>query len=351
MRALLKTEAGYNKMGLIDIPKPKPIDDQVLVKVIYTGICGTDIHTFKGEYNKVTIPLVLGHEFSGIVEEVGKLVTKVKPGDCVTGETTFNICGHCDYCKRKEYNLCPNRQGIGTQVNGSFADFVLCKQKHIHLLEDDVSLLEAVLAEPIACCVHASTEKVQVQKGDVVAVVGPGTIGLCLSQVLKDRGATVIVLGINRNWKKMKTALELGADFIINTQVEDPLLKIGSITDGEGVDYCFECSGSPSAVENVFKYIKKKGTLVQVGIFPKNNSFFDIDTIIQRELTLIGSRSQKPSSWDTALNLLGQKKIDADKIITKIFPLEDWKEAFEATFEGQDIKVVLQPNNELSSMS
>lgn len=344
MKALVKTEPGYNKMKLMDIPKPKPEKDQVLVKVVYTGICGTDIHGFKGEYDRLKTPLVLGHEFSGIVESVGELVKKVKPGDLVTSETTFDTCGECENCKNKEYNLCLNRKGLGSQVNGSFAEFVLTREESIHLLNDHISLLEASITEPIACGVHASMEKVNVQAGETAIIIGPGPIGLCLSQVLKGLGATVIVLGITQDRQRLETALELGVDYVIDTQTEDAVKKIHALTNNVGADYCFECSGAAPAVKNVFDYLKQKGTLIQMGVFSKNENPLDLNSIVQREMNVIGSRSQKPSTWKITLDLMTQKKIDAEKLITRVVPLDEWESAFEAVLEGSEIKVVLQPN-------
>lgn len=244
MKALVKTEPGYNKMKLLEIEKPVPKGTEVLVKVIYTGICGTDIHGFKGEYDRLKTPLVLGHEFSGVVEAIGESVTNVQKGDLVTSETTFDTCGECESCKNKEYNLCLNRQGIGSQVNGSFAEYVLTREESIHVLDEKISLLAASITEPIACGVHASLEKAQVKKNDVAVIVGPGPIGLCLSQVLKSVEAKVIVVGITQDAERLKTAKELGADIVIDSLTEDAVEIINTFTNGKMADYCFECSGA-----------------------------------------------------------------------------------------------------------
>ena len=344
MKALVKTAPGYNQMVLQEIERPKPEKDQVLIKVAYTGICGTDVHGFKGEYDRLKTPLVLGHEFSGIVAEVGSEVTKVKIGDEVTSETTFATCGICEPCQNKEYNLCLKRKGLGSQVNGSFAEYVLTREESVHLLNDKISLLAASVTEPIACGVHASMEKTQVQAGDVVIVIGPGPIGLCLTQALKSLGAVVIVMGITQDVDRLKTAKELGADYTIDTQAEDAVKIIQEIT-GKGADYCFECSGAAPAVKNTFDYLRQKGTLVQMGVFAQNENLLDLNSIVQREMNIVGSRSQKPSTWHLTLDLMEKGKIDAERLITKIYPLEEWEKAFEDAMAGTQIKVVLQPNN------
>lgn len=346
MKALVKTEPGYNKMKLLEIDTPIPKDKEVLVKVIYTGICGTDIHGFKGEYDRLKTPLVLGHEFSGVVESIGENVTDVQVGDLVTSETTFATCGECESCLNKEYNLCLNRKGLGSQVNGSFAEYVLTREESVHVLDEKLTLLAASITEPIACGVHASMEKVQVKKNDVTVIVGPGPIGLCLSQVLKSVEAKVIVVGITQDAERLKTALELGADRVIDSQTEDAAAIIQAFTGGKGADYCFECSGAAPAIKGVFDYLKQKGTLIQMGVFAKSLNELDMNSIVQRELNVIGSRSQKPSTWHLTLDLMKQGKINAERLITKVYPLEQWEEAIEQVMAGNEIKVVLQPNKQ-----
>lgn len=343
MKALVKTAPGYNQMVLKEIPQPKPEKDQVLIKVAYTGICGTDVHGFKGEYDRLKTPLVLGHEFSGVVAEVGSEVTKVKVGDEVTSETTFSTCGICKPCQNKEYNLCLKRQGLGSQVNGSFAEYVLTREESVHLLEGKISLLEASVTEPIACGVHASMEKTQVQADDTVVVIGPGPIGLCLTQVLKGIGAKVIMVGITRDKERLETARSLGADAIVDSQAENAAELIQTMT-GVGADYCFECSGATPAVKNAFDYLRQKGTLVQMGVFAQNENLLDLNSIVQREMNIVGSRSQKPSTWQLTLDLMKKGSIDARRLITKVYPLTEWEQAFEDAMAGTEIKVVLQPN-------
>lgn len=344
MKALMKTSSGFNKMKLINVDKPIPTGNQVLIKVAYTGICGTDIHAYRGEYDRLKTPITLGHEFSGVVDSIGEKVTEVKTGDLVTSETTFSTCGECEPCKNKEYNLCLKREGIGTQVNGSFAEYVLTREESVHILDKSISLLAASITEPIACCVHASMEKAKIKKNDVAVVVGPGPIGLCMTQVLKSIGSKVIVLGITQDEERLKAALELGADCVINSQKEDAVSIIKDITGDKGADYCFECSGSPQAIKDIFDYLKQKGTLIQMGVFSKDLNEIDMNSIVQREMNVIGSRSQKPSSWLLTLELMKEKKIDAESLITKIYSIDQWEEAFEHAMTGKGVKVVMQLN-------
>lgn len=342
MKAVTKLKAGYDNMELIEIDEPAAYDDKVKIKVAFTGICGSDIHTFKGEYNARNKPVVLGHEFSGTVVEVGKDVTKVKVGDRVTSETTFTTCGECIYCQQKDYNLCSNRTGLGTQVDGSMAEYLIAREESVHILTENVSLEAAALTEPLACCVHAALEKTTIEPNDKVLVFGPGPIGLLLSQVVKAQGALVILAGITKDRKRLDLASEIGVDVVVDILQEDLSEVVSKYTDGYGADKVFDCSGAVPAVNQGLALTKKKGTFVQVGLFAKKLNEIDQESIIQREINYIGCRSQKPSSWDIALKLLEKDKIAVDKMITKVVSLEEWRSGFETVMAGDEIKVLIQ---------
>lgn len=264
MKAVMKLEPGYDKMSLENIPEPNVFDDKVKIKVAYTGICGSDIHTFKGDYSNPKTPVVLGHEFSGVVVEVGPDVKNVKVGDRVTSETTYTTCGACEYCLEGNYNLCPDRKGLGTQENGSFAEYVISREESVHVLPEEVSLLAASLTEPLACCVHAVLEKTTVSAKDRVLIFGPGPIGLLLLQVVKAQGAFVIMSGITKDAKRLELAKSLGADVIVDTLQEDLKEIVLANTNGYGVDKIFECSGAVPALNSGLPLMKKKEHLYKL---------------------------------------------------------------------------------------
>lgn len=342
MLAVVKTKAGYDNLELLEVDEPKVYGDRVKIEVGYTGICGSDIHTFKGEYNSRGLPVILGHEFSGVVVEVGPDVKNIKIGDRVTSETTFETCGECIYCESKDYNLCSRRKGIGTQVDGSMTKYVISREESCHIIPDNVSLKAASLTEPLACCTHAALEKTTINKGDVVLVIGPGPIGLLLAQVAKANGAKVILTGITRDSARLELAKEIGIDITVDTLTENLEEIVLKETDGYGVDKAFDCSGSIIAVNSALGLVKKKGDFIQVGLFAEKCNSLDQEAIIQRELNYIGSRSQKPSSWKLALDLLERDKIAVDKMITKIFDLKDARQAFETVMQGKEIKVLIK---------
>lgn len=344
MMAVTKVADGYDRMELKEIPVPQASDDKVLIKVAYTGICGSDIHTFKGEYSNPTTPVVLGHEFSGEVVAIGDEVKSINVGDRVTSETTFSVCGHCDYCHKHQYNLCPERKGLGTQQNGSMADYVLAREESVHRIPDHLSYQAAALSEPLACCVHAMYQKSKLDLQDTIIIIGPGPIGLLLLQIAKEIGAFVIMTGITKDKHRLTLAKKMGADIIVNTQEEELSTIVNEVTDGYGVDKIYDASGSIQAVNTSLPLMKKGGEFIQVGLFKDKFNALDIESTIQREINYVGSRSQNPFDWPIAIHLLAKGAINVDEMITKIYPLEEWRRAFEKVMEGNEIKVLLESN-------
>ncbi|MBS6547215.1 MAG: zinc-binding dehydrogenase [Butyricicoccus pullicaecorum] len=341
MKAVVKTDSGMDHMEYMDIPTPEATGDLVQIKIAYSGICGTDLHAFKGTYASTKPPVVLGHEFSGVVTAVGPEVRRVKVGDRVTSETTFQTCGACPMCKSKDYNLCGNRRGIGTQVNGSMAEYLVSREESVHVLPDNVSLLSAALTEPLACGVHATIEKGKVQPGDICVVFGAGAIGQMVGQVAKSQGATVIMAGLTHDAERFAIAKESGIDRCVDQMTEDLSSIVMELTGGVGADKCFECSGAVPAANKALEVVRRKGTVVQMGVFPEAKESIWTDLILHKEIVYVGSRSQKPSSWVKSLELLSAGTVVPEKIITSIDPLENWRDGFEKMIRGEGAKGVL----------
>jgi L-iditol 2-dehydrogenase len=341
MKALLKTKLGFGNLEVAEVEEPQVGKDQVKILVKYSGICGTDIHTFEGHY-KVSAPVILGHEFSGEVVEVGENVTEFQPGDRVTSETTFFICGKCKYCQSGDYNLCSSRKGLGTQQNGSFTKYVIARKESVHKLPEHVDYLSAAMTEPLACAHHA-VSKSAIKKGDVVVVLGPGPIGLLTAQIAKTYGTTVVITGLSNDQLRLEKAKELGIDYAVNIQEEDINALVQRLTDGYGADVVLECTGAVPAVNMGLDLLKKKGQFVQVGIFKNSEIPIDSEKIIQKELTFIGSRSQKPSDWEPSLALMNEKLVNAKALVTHQFDITQWDEAYKVIKSGESIKVMLKP--------
>lgn len=341
MKALVKTEPGFGHLEVLDQDEPQVGPDQVKIRVKYAGVCGSDIHTYEGHY-QVKTPVTLGHEFSGEIAEVGENVTEFQVGDRVTSETTFYICGVCEYCQTGDYNLCPKRKGLGTQQDGGFATYLIARKESVHKLPPNVDFKSASMTEPLACAHHA-VSKSMVNTGDVVLVLGPGPIGLLTAQVVKSRGATVVITGLSHDKVRLKKAKELGIDYALNIQEEDVKQTVNHLTDGYGADVVFECSGANSAVEMGLDLLRKKGQYVQVGIFPTAEIPVDFEKIIQKEIHVIGSRSQNRHDWEPSLALMNDRLVDARALVTHEFNIAQWDEAYRVIKNGEAIKVLLRP--------
>jgi L-iditol 2-dehydrogenase len=289
----------------------------------------------------------MGHELAGIITEIGSDVKNIKVGDRVTSETTYETCMKCASCATKDYNLCSNRKGIGTQVNGSMAEYVVSREESIHVIPANVSLLSASLTEPLACGVHSSIEKAKVKSGDIVCVFGPGTIGQMVSQVCKSQGATVIIAGISHDKERLSLAKANGADFAVDQDNEDldACLKARS---KDSADIAFECSGSVAALNKALQIVRRKGRVIQMGVFANAKESIYTDMILHRELEYIGSRSQKPSSWRIAVELMGKGTIVPERIVTSIVSLENWREGFDSLKRGEGVKAVIRCNPDIA---
>lgn len=347
MKALLKKSEGHDQMEVVDIKEPTVSGDLVKIKVAYTGVCGTDLHIFNGLYPSARTPLILGHEFSGVVTDVGPDVKNTKIGQRVTSETTFATCGECVYCQSKDYNLCSNRRGIGTNYNGSMAEYVLSREESVHILPDNVSLISGALTEPLACGVHASMEKSDAKEGQTICIFGVGAIGLLLAQVAKARGAYVIIAGLDSDQQRFEVAKKMGIDRTVNQMKENINEVINNITNNVGVDIAYECSGAVPAANKCFEVVRKKGKVIQMGVFHNPKETIATDLILHKEIEYIGSRSQKPSSWVKSIKLLKEGTVIPEMIVTDIVSLDNWRQGFEIPLNGDGIKTVIKCNEDL----
>ncbi|MCP3027976.1 zinc-binding dehydrogenase [Halobacillus sp. A5] len=341
MKALVKTELGFGHLELQEREVPKVGPDQVKIEVKYAGICGSDIHTYEGHY-KVAAPVTLGHEFSGKVVETGRGVTGFKAGDRVTSETTFYICGECEYCQSGDYNLCNYRKGLGTQQDGGFAKYLIARKESVHHLPNNVDDQSAAMTEPLACTYHA-VAKTNINGGDIVVVIGPGPIGLLTAQVAKSRGAVVLITGLTNDRVRLEKAEEIGIDYAVDIQKQDIKELVHRLTDGYGADVVFECSGAAPAAKQGFDLLRKKGQYAQVGIFAEPEVPFDVEKIIQKEIRVVGSRSQKSSDWEPSLELMNNGSVNARALVTHEYDISQWEKAYTAIKSGEAIKVLLKP--------
>ncbi|MFQ3566709.1 MAG: zinc-binding dehydrogenase [Aggregatilineales bacterium] len=342
MKAVMKVALGVGNIELRDIPEPEPQAGQVKIKVEAAGICGTDLHIYKDEFRSWP-PVVLGHEVAGSIAAVGEGVDGLRPGDRVTTETYFYTCGVCRYCRAGQNNLCLNRRSIGSAVNGGFTQYVVVPKQNIHLLPENVDFQAGALTEPLACVVHGVLEPPTVAPGDVAVIAGPGAIGLLTLQVVKAAGATVIMLGTDADDARLALAQQLGADHIVNVQAQDPKPLVQALTpEGMGADVVYECSGAGPAAMQLLELVRRRGRYVQIGLFGKPVAW-DLDQLCYRELVVTGSNASVPSAWIRALQLLEAGLVQTKPLITDVYPVTDWQQAFDGFESRRGIKSLFVP--------
>ena len=341
MKAVVKTAEGVGNVALLDVPSPSCGDYEVKIKVMAVGICGTDIKIMQGGAWS-NPPVILGHEYAGVVAEVGKNVTEIHVGDRVISETAQVVCGKCSYCLSGNILMCDERLSIGYGVNGAMAEYCVVREGIVHKIPDGLDFDSAALAEPTAVAVHAALDHVHLEKDEWVLVSGCGAIGLLVAQIMKSIGCHVIITGISPDKRRLEVAKELGCDYAVNVEADDLSSLVMEVTNHIGVSAVFECSGAESSVRAVMPLLKKTGKLVQVGL-TKPDLTINYALLPGREISLIGTFGHVWSSWETALELLGSGKVQTKPIITHHFPLEEWEKAFEIARGGEGIKVLLHP--------
>ena len=342
MKAVVKTAKGPGNVAYTDFPDPrKPGPGELLVEVKATGVCGTDLHILEDTFRNHP-PVVLGHEFSGVVLETGEGVTMFQAGDRVTAEAPACLCGKCMYCRTGNYNHCSNRSGMGWGENGSFAKYTIIEEQMAHIVPCGVSFKAGALMEPMACVAHA-IEITGLKGDDTVVVSGPGPNGLLMTQLAKAEGATVIVTGTGADAGRLEIARQLGADYTINVQAEDAAARIRELTGGYGADAVFECAGAQSSIDACFEYVRRMGKYTQMAMFGNRKMAIDMDKLVVKEIRMIGSQSQRWTSWDKTVKLLAAGKVRLDPLVTHEFGLSDWKSAFEVFEKKQGLKVVMYP--------
>ncbi len=326
-----------------DVPEPSPKPGEVKVKVNLAGICGTDLKEYTDGPSMIAVdkvPLTLGHEFAGRVADVGKEVTNFKVGDRVTG-VGYWFCGGCYYCKKSLYNLCINGGFTGLTADGCMAEYVVVPSYSVYKLPDSVSDEVGALVEPLAVAIHAVRQG-NVRPGDIVGIVGDGTIGLCNLLAARAAGASEVYV-VAKHRGRGEIALAMGATAVINLKDDDPVKLISNLTDGLGVDVSFECVGRPDTPQICIDLTRKDGTIVIIGVFEKP-SLVNFQNIMFNQKTIVGSPIYVDEA-KTAIALLADKRIDPHRLITSKVPLKDAVGmGFEKLISNKEdnIKILLQ---------
>jgi 2-desacetyl-2-hydroxyethyl bacteriochlorophyllide A dehydrogenase len=344
MKAVVKTRRGIGNIELLDVDVPKIGSDDVLIEVKAAGICGTDIYIYhdRHPYNP---PVILGHEFSGVIVKTGKCVKGLNVGDRVTSETHAYMCDHCFYCRSGRYNLCPNRLGFGYGTDGAFTKYVKVPAKIIHKLPENLSFEEGTLTEPLCVVTHAIIERGDIKAGDVVLITGPGPIGILAVQVAKLYSPShLLITGLSRHEHRLKLAEKLGADRGIDTERQDLTEIVRSLTDGLGADVVIEASGAQAALNQALNVVRRDGHVILIGLYGAPIQI-DLDKAVMHQLRLTGIYSHVWSTWERALKLLSSEKVRTKPLISHEFPITRWEEAFKLKIskDPKAIKILLRP--------
>ena len=330
-----------NDLRIEEIKKPSPGRDEVLIKVKACGVCGTDVHIFKGDKGCFPTPegTVLGHEFSGIVEETGEGVKDFKPGDRVCVDPN-KLCNDCYYCKSGIGHFCENMTGIGTGVNGGFAEYCAVPQSQVYKIADTTTFEMAAMTEPVACCVHG-IDMCGISCGDTVAVIGGGMIGMIMLQLAKISGAGRLIM-IEPVASKRETAKKLGADVTIDPATED--VKEALLRNNVSrISAVIECVGKTSTIEQAVAIAGKKSTVMMFGLTaPDDTIAVKPFEIFQKEIVLKASFIN-PYTQKRALALIDGKKIDVSSFVYAYEPLEKLPEILASDSLRAKGKFIIRP--------
>lgn len=330
---------GNKTFAVTDLPTPHAGPGELVLRNQVCGVCGTDVHIYHGEPGSADVnpPVVLGHEYSGEVVEVGEGVTGFAVGDHVTVDPNI-YCGHCAYCQNGKKQLCPSMEAIGVTRDGGFAQYSRIPASQAFKLEPTVPWEAAAMAEPLACCLHG-IDLAGIQVGDKVCVVGGGAIGLLMVQLAKLSGASQIVLS-EPNEKRRQVGLQLGANAALDPTRPDSQEAFAQVLGGANV--VIECVGNVPAVKSAFQFAGKGATVLLFSV-PKVDATFDLPLfdVYKKELTIKGS-FVNPDTHARAVALINSGKVDFDPIITHRFTLDQLPEAIAMQMSDASIKVVVE---------
>jgi len=342
MKALVKFASGEGNVEIREVEEPRCGDSEVKLDIAYCGICGTDIHVLHDTFRNYP-PVILGHEFSGTVVEVGPKVTNARVGERVAGlGATAVTCGQCDYCRSGYFIFCANRRGMGHGVNGAFTRYVVMRPDQLYRIPENFCLDEAALSEPFAAVVQAVTEIAKVCSGETALVSGPGPIGLLCLKLLVAEGIKTIVAGAGGDQERLRAALRIGAAADIDVGQQNLNQAIQEHTGGVGVDVAFECAGHPGSVRGCLESLRPMGRYTQVAICGQDIQF-PIDLIFYKQLTMAGSVCYTARTWERMMKIYAEGRVRLNDLISTKLPISDWQTAFRLCDERKAIKVLMYP--------
>ena len=326
------------------VPIPSIDDEDVLLEVRAVGVCGSDLHQYHGKQSwKVNYPVVLGHEFAGIIAQTGERVRSFQVGDRVVSETAAVLDTASPFYRSGQYNLDPNRLGFGYGVSGAMTRYVRVPERCLHRLPDTLPFEKAALTEPCCVAYNATCVNSHIRPGDSVVVIGPGPIGLLCALMAKLSGADpLIVVGIPADAKRLEAAKQVGATAALGAAGEDVAEYVKSLGDGYGVDVVIDAAGVSSTLALALNTVRPGGQVTKVGWGPQPYGA-SLDPLVQKGVTLQGSYSHNWPMWERVIGMLASGQIDLGPILGRVSPLSEWQACFEAMNRGEIVKAVLTP--------
>ncbi|HTF31031.1 MAG TPA: zinc-binding dehydrogenase [Flavitalea sp.] len=321
-----------------DVDRPEITDEDVLLEVQNVGVCGSDLHQWSADHSwPVNYPVILGHEFGGIITATGKQVKNWKEGDRVVSETAAIIDLNNPMSRTGLYNLDPTRKGFGYGVNGAMTKYVKVPARCLHLIPQQLSFQEACLTEPCCVAYSAVVENTRLKPGDRVVVIGPGTIGILCAAMARLCGAQVAVLGLESDAYRLNVAKLYGCEIITGDASDWARQR-----DGLGADCIIDAAGHSATLNIAMQLVRPNGKITKVG-WGRQPLGYNLDPLVQKNITLQGSFSHNWPMWERVIALLGSGQLDVKPIIGGVWPVTEWKEAFEKMHKGEVVKSVLKP--------
>ncbi|MHC4636891.1 MAG: zinc-dependent alcohol dehydrogenase [Planctomycetota bacterium] len=330
MRQAVMTEPGKIEIG--QAAEPKAGAGEILLRIKQIGVCGSDIHVNHGKHPFTSYPVVQGHEFSGEVVEVGEGVSGIKAGMKATARPQV-VCGQCSPCKRGDYNICDVLRVEGFQAPGVAQDLFVTTSERIVPLPDSLSFTQGALVEPVSVGVH-STGRAPELKGKNVVVLGAGTIGNLVAQVVRCRGAKKILI-TDISAFRLEIAKKCGIENTSNAQEESLAEAKKRVFGDEGFDIAFEAVGVEATMDAAVDNIEKGGSIVVLGVFGEKPRI-DMSIVGDRELSLIGTLMYKHEDYEKAVDLIASGEIITEPLVTKHFPFEQYADAYKFIDEQGD---------------
>ncbi len=332
------------EIEFLDIPLPELKEDEVLIKILRIGICGSDIHVYYGKHPYTDYPVTQGHEVSGKIEKIGSKVQGLKPGDKVTIQPQV-VCGHCYPCTHDKYHICDNLKVMGFQTTGTASEFFAVDSEKVIKLPDEMSYEAGAMIEPCAVAVHAV-----LNGGDVtgfnVLVLGAGPIGNLVAQSAKALGAKAVIITDISDFR-LEVAKKVGIDFTINPTKVKLSEEIIRAFGPDKADLIIECVGANETINDAIENARKGTDIIVVGVFGDKPTI-DLGFVQDRELRLIGNMMYQRGDYIKAIELVNSKKIIVNPLMTSHFPFEDYNKAYKFIEDKKDkvMKVFIDVNQE-----